>query len=343
MTRLAVRLSALLALVAFLGVTACGKEPAPKEGRGVSRYGVPEDQEVAQTHVDVGVPEARHDTQPATPAATAPATPAPAAAPPSSSGAYTVVDVSDGGRVTGTCRLSGKVDLWEIPVSKCQEACGHKEHETERLVYDPATLGLANCVVYLADITKGKDFSGERAKGPDDRTALQDQHQCMYHPHVQIVRAETQLQVKNSDAAEHNIHGYWNPTPGTASTLNSLFNFGTSAHAFLKDVGQAYLDRPGYVIVKCDIHPWMNAHMFVVTQPYYVVTDKTGAFELDDVPPGTYTLVCWHEGMEEKAVTKDGEIIAYDYSEPVVLQQKVDVTAGGEAKADFTVPAPKPH
>lgn len=43
----------------------------------------------------------------------------------------------------------------------------------------------------------------------------------------------------------------------------------------------------------------MNAELMVVPHPNYVVTDESGRFELNDVPPGSYEIVAWHEGWGE--------------------------------------------
>ncbi len=57
---------------------------------------------------------------------------------------------------------------------------------------------------------------------------------------------------------------------------------------------------------KCDAgHTWMSAYIWVSKHPYYAVTDKSGKFEIADVPPGTYKLKAWHEalGTVEQTVT----------------------------------------
>ncbi|MBK7931455.1 MAG: carboxypeptidase regulatory-like domain-containing protein [Bryobacterales bacterium] len=47
--------------------------------------------------------------------------------------------------------------------------------------------------------------------------------------------------------------------------------------------------------VKCNVHSWMKSYIGVVAHPYYAVTAAGGAFELPNLPPGTYTLTAWHE------------------------------------------------
>ncbi len=45
--------------------------------------------------------------------------------------------------------------------------------------------------------------------------------------------------------------------------------------------------------VKCNVHPWMHAYIAVVKGPFGE-SDDTGAFKLDNVPPGT-PLTAWQE------------------------------------------------
>ena len=53
--------------------------------------------------------------------------------------------------------------------------------------------------------------------------------------------------------------------------------------------------NPGVVRVYCNIHPQMSAVVVVVDTPHFARTDKDGAFSLDGVPAGRYTLKAWHE------------------------------------------------
>jgi hypothetical protein len=57
--------------------------------------------------------------------------------------------------------------------------------------------------------------------------------------------------------------------------------------------------------IRCDVHSWMAAWWVAQDHPYYALTDSDGAFALDDVPPGTYTLEAWHEtlGTVRRTVT----------------------------------------
>jgi hypothetical protein len=76
---------------------------------------------------------------------------------------------------------------------------------------------------------------------------------------------------------------------------------------------------PEMIHVKCNIHPWMSGWFAVVKGPY-ATTDDSGAYTIQNVPAGSYTVTAWQEQLG-------------------IQTQKVTVTAGGAAKADFTFKA----
>jgi hypothetical protein len=41
----------------------------------------------------------------------------------------------------------------------------------------------------------------------------------------------------------------------------------------------------------------MRSYVAVFKHPYFVVTGKDGSFDLNGLPPGTYTLKAWHEKL----------------------------------------------
>ncbi len=53
------------------------------------------------------------------------------------------------------------------------------------------------------------------------------------------------------------------------------------------------------------MHASMLAFIIVLENPHFAVTSKGGAFKIDNVPPGTYTLKVWHEqgGAEPASLT----------------------------------------
>jgi len=76
-------------------------------------------------------------------------------------------------------------------------------------------------------------------------------------------------------------------------------------------------DHPGVVRVFCDIHSHMNAFILVFNHRFFNITDPDGSYEIDGVPPGSYTLVAWIEGAvrDTKSVTvgADQRVVEADF------------------------------
>jgi len=197
------------------------------------------------------------------------------------------------GEVKGSIAFTGTApDLKPLLVTKDQAACG-KSVPDETVEVSKGKL--ANVVVTV----KGAPTH------PGTTEVVIDQQKCRYHPHVQAAAAGSGLQIVNSDPVLHNIHGYL----GQVTTFNVAMP--------LKDQKVTKkLAKPGVVRVKCDVHNWMGAFVVVVDGPA-AVSGADGAFEIKDVPPGTYTVTAWHEKLGEKTA-------------------QVTVPASGAALLDFS-------
>jgi carboxypeptidase family protein len=67
-------------------------------------------------------------------------------------------------------------------------------------------------------------------------------------------------------------------------------------------------EKPEFIAVKCDEHPWMHGYFVVLTTSHYAVTGRDGGFSLRGLPPGKYTVTAWHEqfGTQSQDVTISG-------------------------------------
>ena len=189
------------------------------------------------------------------------------------------------GVIKGTVSFRGeRPALRMIPNSECHSGAGLVPDET--VVVDDGG-GLRNVLVYL------KDGPNADVPAPVSPPVL-DQVGCRYVPRVVAVRVGETLRVRSSDPVMHNVHGL--------ADQNPAFNFGMTAAGETKDLT---FNAPEVIRVKCDVHPWMVAHVGVFDHPFHAVSGEGGSFELTRVPPGTYTLVAWHEkyGRAEQQVT----------------------------------------
>ncbi len=207
-----------------------------------------------------------------------PAAEAPAAGGAAAPGGYVALDaVPDAGRVAGKVTITGPIPkLQPRPVTQDHQACGKGEKPNLSLLLSPEG-GVANAVVRLVGVSRGKKGG---AASP-----LLDQRECLYEPYLQVAPLGATLTVLNSDPVNHNVHAF-------GADGATLFNVATPLQG--TKVPQL-LDRPGPVKLKCDVHPWMFAWVWVAETPYEVATGKDGSFELTDVPPGSYRLAVWHE------------------------------------------------
>jgi plastocyanin len=202
------------------------------------------------------------------------------------------VDTSKAGSVKGGVMLDGAAPKNEAIKMNADPVCVRENKSPQ--FQEAYTVGddgkaLANVFVYV------KDGLGNYIYDTPTEPARIDQKECRYHPHVFGMRVGQPLEILNSDPTLHNIHAL--------PKGNSEFNTGQpiqnmkTTHTF---------DKPEVMVpFKCDVHGWMNAYVGVLNHPYYAVTDKSGKFELKDLPAGTYTIEAWHEklGTQEQKVT----------------------------------------
>ena len=116
---------------------------------------------------------------------------------------YQTITVNDGGTITGSVKWTGPVPkIPAIRINKDLEICdpqAQKKRDLERLIV-ASNGGVANTVVFLKDITKGKAMDL-----PEGRQFL-NQRTCRYEPHVLLVPDNGTLQLKSSDPVLHTVH-----------------------------------------------------------------------------------------------------------------------------------------
>lgn len=120
---------------------------------------------------------------------------------------------------------------------------------------------------------------------PPAKPIEMDQKGMLFIPHVLPVVAGTTVKFLNSDPVPHNVF-----------SPEGKYNLGTWPQGETKDYKY---DKPGVYTQLCRVHTEMEAYVVVLDTPYFATTDKTGTFEIKNVPPGKYTLVAWSEKLKE--------------------------------------------
>jgi plastocyanin len=127
---------------------------------------------------------------------------------------------------------------------------------------------------------------------PEPGRAAMDQRDQAFVPHVLAITVGTTVDFPNSDVTFHNVFSL---------SKTKTFDLGRYSRGKSKAIR---FDRPGVVQVFCDIHSHMSAYILVFAHRYFALTDTSGRFAINGVPPGAYTLAVWHEGevRETRAV-----------------------------------------
>lgn len=227
--------------------------------------------------------------------------------------AYEEAAVASGGTLVGTVRFTGApLALEPLRVNKNRDVCG-AQVAAEALVLG-GDRGVRGSVVLIEGVKRGKKAAGDM---------VLDNRGCRFVPHVAATTAGATARIRNSDAMLHNTHGFLGG--------RTVFNLALPAKDQVVDVTRR-LSKPGVLRVLCDAHPHMSAWIVVHDSPYVAVTDERGAFRIDQVPPGTYTVTMWHEGFRQKGADKDGRP---EYEEPRTVSREATIPAGGTVTLDF--------
>ncbi len=211
---------------------------------------------------------------------------------------YEATPVPDGGAIKGKVVYQGTVPTRKIIPTKDKEVCGEIREEPQIIV--GADKGVQDAIVYLKNVEKGRAWQ-KPAKTPEIIN-----RGCRFVPHVQVVPVGTVV-VVNDDPLLHNTHAFL----GKATVFNIALP--VKGQRIEKPI------KPGLLRVECDAHGWMLAWIYAAANPYHAVTQKDGTFIIPEVPPGSYTLVAWHELTGELEV-------------PVTVKPKETVQAPIELK-----------
>jgi len=212
------------------------------------------------------------------------------------------------GSLTGRVNFEGKGPKKKTIKMEADPVCGssHKEpvHNQSFIINEDGYL--KNVMIYLKDVK----YDGN---APETQAVL-DQVGCMYSPHVQGMMVGQNLLIKNSDATLHNIHGL--------PKVNPEFNF--AMPKVVKEKAMQINKPEHHIYIKCDVHPWMKSYVSVFDHPFFAVTNDTGHYKIDNIPPGTYEVIAWQEKFKDKK-TKEWKTL----SASVTINE-------GESTQDFT-------
>ena len=216
---------------------------------------------------------------------------------------YKIIDVADGGSISGKVSFSGQAPAPVIfKIAKDNDVCGSGNRSIEYVRVNNG--GLADVVVYLDKVKQGKAFDDSQK----DAKILQKG--CEFQPYIQIMQNDNNAAIINEDPVLHNIHTYEIIGKAKKTVMNiSQPDKGT----INKNVK---LKRGVAMKIECDAHEFMHGFVYVAKNPYYARVADDGTYTIDNIPAGSYKVMAFHGTLG----TRKG---------------KATVTAGAAQTVDF--------
>jgi plastocyanin len=122
-----------------------------------------------------------------------------------------------------------------------------------------------------------------RAKPPVESV---DQVDKQFVPYVKPIFVGSKIHFPNSDNIRHQVYSF-----SPAKKFELPLYGGT-------DAPPVVFDKPGVVVLGCNIHDWMVGYIYVSETPFFAKTEASGKAAIDDLPPGEYSVRIWHPSME---------------------------------------------
>ena len=202
------------------------------------------------------------------------------------------------GRIVSATNVADSV----VAVAHDQGVCG--DSAAARDAHTQGS-GVANVLVWVEGISSGKPL-------PELRRQTLTIDMCRFEPRVLALRSGSTVNVFSRDHAVHQAAFY---REGASDPLVRVHTVDEGQVVPSEKIANA----PGIVEVRCDEHPFARGWIAVFDHPYFAVTDESGAFTIDSLPPGTYTVKVWQERLSKPA------------------EQRVTIGPGGTGRLDLSL------
>ena len=113
------------------------------------------------------------------------------------------------------------------------------------------------------------------------KPAVMDQRNREFVPRVLVVSVGTSVEFPNNDSVSHQVYSF------SAAKRFQLPLYKGESHP------PVTFDKPGLVVLGCNIHDAMVGYIYVSDAPYFGATEASGAVTLKDLPAGDYRIVIW--------------------------------------------------
>jgi len=107
-----------------------------------------------------------------------------------------------------------------------------------------------------------------------------------------VVVVGTRVTFPNKDNIHHHVYSF-----SDAKTFELPLWTGNNSKSVL-------LDKPGVVVVGCNVHDWMQGHIYVSATHRVAKSDARGKLSIPNLPAGNHGFRIWHPRLKAAEATK---------------------------------------
>jgi plastocyanin len=126
--------------------------------------------------------------------------------------------------------------------------------------------------------------------------AVMDQVDKQFLPRVLAVRSGTRVNFPNRDDIRHQVYSF-----SSAKRFELRLYKGTPSEPVL-------FDKPGLVVLGCNIHDWMLGYIYVTDDPWFAVSAANGQLNFKQLPLGHYRVTVWHPQLADGLAQASADI-----------------------------------
>jgi plastocyanin len=184
-------------------------------------------------------------------------------------------------------------------------------------VFDRDGHGIADVAVTVTAANSGVVLSG------GTKTAVMDQRNLAFMPRVLVVAVGTGVEFPNNDTVNHQVYSF------SAAKRFQLPLYKGQAHSPIT------FDRPGLVVLGCNIHDVMVGYIYVTDAMYFGKTGSGGGFDVKNARDGEYRIEIWSPYITDPAAALS-RTIRIGANEPATIRVQLNKKLRAE-------PEPKPR
>jgi plastocyanin len=150
--------------------------------------------------------------------------------------------------------------------------------------------------------------------------AVMDQLNRAFVPGVLAVAVGTSVDFPNNDTVSHQVYSF-----SPAKRFQLPLYKGRPHEAVL-------FDKPGLVVLGCNIHDQMVGYIYVTDEPYFGTTEADGTLRLKGLAPGKYKVTFWNPLIADAPEQLTQDIVVEEGAASARLQLTRDLRTRPEPR-----------